>query len=493
VKQSVIVCVDDEKTILRALQAELMDALGDEYLIETADGGEDALSLFEELLEEKYEIPLVISDCIMQDMQGDELLEHIHRLSPKTFKILLTGKTSSPEVIIKAVNNANLYRYMLKPWDKGDLVLTVYEAVKSYFKNQLLEEQNQALKEVNAKLRERTRTLSQTIDHLKATQQELIQSEKMATLGQVIAGIAHEINTPLGAICSSVDNMTKVLNQTLEQLPTFFKLLSSQEQQNFFALIKQSIPNITILSSKQKRQYRRALIRKLEQYATENTLVIENTLTIADTLVEMGICEDIDIFLSTLKTSQSHNILNTAYQLSSLKKSTQIITLASERATEVVSALKKFVHYDQIEKVKANLIEGIETVLTLYHYQIKQGVKVIKNYGELPPICCYPSELNQVWTNLVHNALQAMDNLGTLKLDVFEQDDNAIISITDSGSGIPDDIKSKIFNPFFTTKAAGEGSGLGLDIVKKIIEKHEGKINVESIEGETTFTVSIPV
>ena len=141
----------------------------------------------------------------------------------------------------------------------------------------------------------------------------------------------------------------------------------------------------------------------------------------------------------------------------------------------------------------ANIIEGIETVLTLYHNQLKHHVDVIKNYATLPPVQCYPDELNQVWTNLIHNALQAIGDKGTLKIEVAQEYNYAIISITDNGPGIPDNIKLKIFEPFFTTKPAGEGSGLGLDIVKKIIEKHEGKIKVDSIPGKTTFTVSIPV
>jgi signal transduction histidine kinase len=143
--------------------------------------------------------------------------------------------------------------------------------------------------------------------------------------------------------------------------------------------------------------------------------------------------------------------------------------------------------------IPANLSEGIDTVLTLYQNQLKKGIEVKRNYTELPPVLCYPDELNQVWTNLIHNALQAMDYRGTLTIEVMQQEQHTCISITDTGAGIPAEIKSKIFEPFFTTKPPGEGSGLGLDIVKKIIEKHQGKIEVESIPGQTKFTVSLPI
>ena len=480
----IIICVDDEKTILNSLQMELVSALGDEYLIETAEGGFEALELFEKLLEDNYEIPLIISDCMMPDMPGDELLKYIHTISPKTFKIMLADQTNT-DAIVNALNHADLYRYIPKPWDSGELILTVYEAIKSYFKDQLLEEQNEALKEMNTTLQERSETLVQTLDNLKATQQELIHSEKMITLGQLIAGVAHELNTPLAAIRSSVENILNFL-KALEQLPPFFQMLCSEHQQDFFALLKKSIQQ-TPLSSKEKRQLRRTLVRQLNEHA------IEDATTVADTLVDMGIYE-IEAFLPLLTDSKSETILEKAYQLAGLQKSAQTITFASERAAKVVFALKSFARYDQTgKKTPSNLIEGIETVLTLYHNQLKGGVELIKNYTELPQVMCYPDELNQVWTNLVHNALQAMSNKGTLQIDVALQDNQILISFTDSGPGIPDEIKSKIFEPFFTTKPAGEGSGLGLDIVKKIIEKHNGRIKVDSIPGKTTFTVSIPV
>ncbi|MCC3595088.1 sensor histidine kinase, partial [Microcoleus sp. PH2017_28_MFU_U_A] len=130
---------------------------------------------------------------------------------------------------------------------------------------------------------------------------------------------------------------------------------------------------------------------------------------------------------------------------------------------------------------------------TSYQSQIRQGIELTKNYEHIPPIQCYFDELNQVWTNLIHNALQAMNNKGYLTVNAIHNDENIQISIADSGTGIPPEIHSKIFQPFFTTKPPGEGSGLGLDIVRKIVAKHRGQITFESRPGQTTFTVILPI
>jgi signal transduction histidine kinase len=349
------------------------------------------------------------------------------------------------------------------------------------FKN--LEEANNTLE---IKVEDRTRELSDALENLKLTQQELIQSEKMAALGQLVAGIAHEINTPLGAIRSSVENISAFLTEDMTKLASFLQSLSPKSQLEFFSLLQRI--DQPIITSKEKRKYRRALTRKLDLEDIENSDII------ADNLVEMGIYDNIKDILPLLKDTKSEQILHNAYRLSTLHKSTNTITIASERAAKTVFALKSFARYDNTgEKVPANLVDTIETVLTLYHNKLKYGINVVKNYEQLPLVWCYPDELNQVWTNLIHNALQAMDNKGTLTIQLSKQDQFAVVNITDTGIGIPDDIQSKIFDPFFTTKPAGEGSGLGLDIVKKIVDKHEGKIEFQSKIGETTFTVSIPI
>jgi PAS domain S-box-containing protein len=335
---------------------------------------------------------------------------------------------------------------------------------------------------------QRTQELAQALDDLKATQEELIQSAKMAALGQLIAGIAHEINTPLGAIRSSAGNISNFLDQTLEQLPTLFQSFSEEDFASFLGLLQHSLRQKLILSTKEERQIKRALKRELE--ASE----IEDADIIAERLAIMGVSDKIDTFLPWLKKPSSLQIIEIAYKLSELKRGTATINMATDRASKVVFALKTYARYDQSsQKRLVNLADGIETVLTLYQNQLKQGVEVIRNYTELPPVHCYPDDLNQLWTNLIHNALQAMENRGTLTIDVTQANQQAKISITDSGTGIPPEIQSKIFQPFFTTKLAGEGSGLGLDIVKKIIEKHQGHIEFESIPGQTTFTVLLPM
>ncbi len=349
-----------------------------------------------------------------------------------------------------------------------------------------LEEYNRTLE---TRVSERTQELSQALSHLKATQEELIQSEKMAALGQLIAGIAHEINTPLGAIRASIENIANFFAKNLDQLPEFFQHLSQERQQDFFALLQESTQKSSTLSSKEKRQLKRSLKKQLEE---QN---IKNIDMIADTLIDIGIDDSIEAYLSLLKDPEGQKVLNFAYQFSTLENSTRTIATATDRAAKVVFALKTYARYDSTsKKVQTNIIDGIETILTLYQSQLKQGVEVIRNYDDfLPSILCYSDELNQVWTNLIHNALQAMENRGTLTLEVRQQQKQLIISITDSGTGIPPEIKPKIFEPFFTTKPAGEGSGLGLEIVNRIIKKHDGTIEVYSIPGKTTFTVFLPI
>lgn len=360
--------------------------------------------------------------------------------------------------------------------------------------NKLLEEQVKQrtleLTETNAILASRNQELQQTLEHLQSTQQDLIHSEKMAALGQLIAGVTHEINNPLAALRSSVHNIDNILISITQDFPSFFREISAENYQIFQDLLKQAKTEYNNLSSKEKRQIKRQLITVLEEKK------VAESDEIAELLVDMGIYEisDEQRYWRFFQEINSLNILERVYELVSLQQSTRNIINATERAAKIVLALKKFIrrnHSDQ--KEIANIREGIETVLTLYHNQLKHGIEIIKYYDpNVPDILCYPDELNQVWTNLLHNSLHAMNYQGILKIDVTQQEENIIVSVIDNGKGIPPEILPKIFQPYFTTKPAGEGSGLGLQIVKKIIDKHGGKIEVDSQPGQTTFSIFLP-
>lgn len=464
-KQGNILVVDDTPENLRLLIGILSEK---GYEVRPAPNGELALSGAQ-----GFPPDLILLDIMMPEMDGYEVCKKL-KADARTRDIPVIFISAINDVLDKvkafAVGGVD---YITKPFQVEEVLARV--------------ETHLALRFLQKSLQDKNQDLSETLEQLKATQNQLIQSEKMAALGQLVAGIAHEINTPLGAIRSSILNIGDFLSKSIEELTDFFKKISSECPPDLLALLQEGSEQKRILSTKEKRQFKKELKQQLEAQGIEDTDIL------ADLLVRVGIFSEIEAFLPLLKDPKIPTILNNAYEFISLQKSTQIITISTERAAKVVFALKTYAHYDSTgEKIPINITEGIETVLTLYHSQIKQGVEVIRNYGEIPYLLCYPDELNQVWTNLIHNALQAMENKGLLSIDVREQDKNLLVSITDSGKGIPPEIMPKIFEPFFTTKSAGEGSGLGLDIVKKIIAKHQGKIQVESVPGQTTFTVTLP-
>ena len=323
---------------------------------------------------------------------------------------------------------------------------------------------------------------------LKTSQKQLIEAEKMAALGNLIAGVAHEINTPIGTIKASAENLRYALNETMSTAPKLIRVLEPEIFDLTFQLIYKAGKNQNF-SSKEERKTRKFLTEQLEekQFADPDK--------IAELLVEMKIDTLDKEYFPLWKHPLALEIGTMARGLAGLLMKTNTIEASVEKTSKIVYTLKLYSQKDKSGIMqKRELIPGIETVLTIYQNYTNQGIHVVRDYQEIPTVLCYIDEINQVWTNIIFNSIQVMKNHGTLTITVKKIDFNSIaISIGDTGSGVPPEILPNIFDPFYTTKVAGEGSGLGLHICKQIIEKHNGTISVKSIPGSTIFTVTLPI
>jgi signal transduction histidine kinase len=317
----------------------------------------------------------------------------------------------------------------------------------------------------------------------------LVHSEKMAALGQLIAGVAHEINTPIGAIKSSGRNISEALESALVGLPTLLDILDGEHRKRFSDLVATAVQPKDVLSTREERAIVREVTARLE------AMGIDQARHRGGLLVQLQAHGDLDAMLPLLQHEAVDRILDTAYGIATITTNAGNINTAVDRVAKIIFALKSFSRFGGLQVwTESDLKEGLETVLTIYQNQIKHGTELVRSYDELPPVRCLPDEINQVWTNLVHNALQAMDHKGTLTVGLRREGEFALVSVGDTGCGIPEEHRARIFDAFFTTKAAGEGTGLGLDIVRKIVEKHGGRIFVESEVGVgSTFTVRLPI
>ena len=271
--KQVILCVDDEEIILEALQEQLYSTFGNEYTIETSDSGEDALEFFNELIEEEINVPVVISDYIMPGMKGDDLLKEIHKVCPGSLKILLTGQASI-EGISNAINNAELYRYIAKPWDKDDLVLTVKEAIRSYFQELQIKKQNEELAKLNESLEQKVILRTKELEKANASK------DKFFSI------IAHDLKNPFSALMGISDLLLTNWDDMREEDKKEFVSDIYTSSENTFKLLQNLLEWSRSQTGKMKvnptETYPSHIVDKnievLKQHADNKGIAIENNI-----------------------------------------------------------------------------------------------------------------------------------------------------------------------------------------------------------------------
>ena len=322
---------------------------------------------------------------------------------------------------------------------------------------------------------------------VKEAQMMMVHSEKLAALGQLSAGIAHEINTPLGAIKALSNEMSTGLHQAYINLFNLLNKLDDKKRNALIHLITHHNIKKEFLSTREERAYKKQLREQLESHN------ISDAEFIADKMVQIDMLA-MDQCMIDMAGAHCKDCIQVLYDFFIVQKNNYTILSSVEKASRIVNSLKMYVHSaESSQAVAHSLKESIEAILIIYQNQLKSGIHITINVPDDLLITGYPDELGQVWTNLIVNACQAMNFKGELGISAKEEKNNVVVTITDTGCGIASNIGNKIFDEFFSTKKIGEGSGLGLSIVKKIIDKHNGKIYFESEAGKgTTFYVELP-
>lgn len=321
------------------------------------------------------------------------------------------------------------------------------------------------------------------------------QQAKLISLGTLSAGLAHELNNPAAATKRGVQN----LDEILQKLPTLALKLHQQpltEEQLAFLTDLYKQATITAKTKSELDPLTRSEAEDAVSDWLEDRDVAE-AWKLAPTLVTAGLnSERLDEIVANFPEPEClANILNWLEATLTGMGLLEEIKLSSVRISELIKAMKDYSYMDQAAIQEVDIHEGIDNTLTILKHKLKKGSIVVKReYGDLPKISAYASQLNQVWTNLIDNAIDAIGGTGTIWIRTCVEGDRVLVEIADDGAGIPPEMKSRIFEQFFTTKVVGKGTGLGLDIARRIIiGQHKGDIRFDSQPGCTKFQVRLPI
>lgn len=322
-----------------------------------------------------------------------------------------------------------------------------------------------------------------------------LQHEKVSALGKLAAGIAHELNNPASAINRISSELTRRLKEN-------YTLTENLLRRNINGDHLQSIRNMVEQKEKENAGKKRlSPIQRIQKEDEMNDWLEDNGLhtsnVTGETFVEAGFtCEDLETIRTDAGKEAFEDLLLWTENLLSSQRVIKDLEEASSRISHLVGAIKSHVHMDQTNDLQPTDIHNdIENTLTLLGYKLREkNITVKKSFCEnLPAIPAYVGELNQVWTNIIDNAIYALPKDGELTIATSCDSKKVSVRVIDNGTGIPKEIISRIFDPFFTTKKVGEGTGIGLDLVNRVIKHHNGDIKVNSQPGQTEFTICIPV
>lgn len=345
-------------------------------------------------------------------------------------------------------------------------------------------------KRLEQKVQDATAQLTQAFKDLQNAQSQIVHNEKMASLGVLIAGIAHEINTPIGAIT----NVSRTLEAQIKVLPDLIFSLSDYADESltqithFLAEVVSNAGKLSKLPSFQSARKAETLLRK---NGAPRVREVANTLASFNLLNE-------EVLQQHMSCLMEPRVVELARCVGNITQGASIAASSCTKIEEIIKALKYYAYTDKGKVELTDINESVTTALVLLRNKLKYSIQLETNWGEhIPPVSC-TSEIHQVWTNILNNACDAVmekgeQHEGRIAVSTRTTNDWVTVEIADNGVGISESLMNNIFDPFFTTKGIGKGTGLGLSIVSGIVKKHNGTIQVDCGHGVTTFKISLPL